>query len=236
MSSNPEPVNSDSDSDSDPGTDAVDAAEDATVGDTESLKVEIPVPSGEVRLLAGIQRRLLAVPGSRDAAISLSHIGEHALGWMALAALGIAVDRPRRGRWAMVGVGTFGAHATSVLLKRVVRRRRPDHPSVTVGVSTPSTLSFPSSHATSTTAFALLAGAASGVPVAPALVPLMCASRLVLGVHYPSDVFAGAGVGAGCAAITRAAWPTSTVQRVLPAALRTDAPAARTTHTPEEKR
>lgn len=198
--------------------------------------VEIPVPTGEVRLLAAVQKRLLAVPGSRQAAVTLSHVGEHALGWMAIAAAGMVVDPDRRGRWAMVGVGSFGAHATSVVVKRVVRRRRPDHPSVAVGVGTPSKLSFPSSHATSTSAFALLAGSVSGVPVAPALVPLMLASRLVLGVHYPSDVVAGAAVGAGCAALTRAVWPSDAVQQVLPAALRDGAVGPRATQIPEEKR
>lgn len=198
--------------------------------------VEIPVTTGEVRLLAAVQKRLLAVPGSRQAAVTLSHVGEHALGWMAIAAAGMAVDPARRGRWAMVGVGSFGAHATSVVVKRVVRRRRPDHPSVAVGVGTPSKLSFPSSHATSTTAFALLAGSVTGVPVAPALVPVMLASRLVLGVHYPSDVVAGAAVGAGCAALTRAVWPSDAVQQVLPGALRDGAAGPRATQIPEEKR
>ena len=198
--------------------------------------VEIPVTTGEVRLLAAVQKRLLAVPGSRQAAVTLSHVGEHALGWMVIAAAGMVVDPARRGRWAMVGVGSFGAHATSVVVKRVVRRRRPDHPSVAVGVGTPSKLSFPSSHATSTTAFALLAGAVTGVPVAPALVPVMLASRLVLGVHYPSDVVAGAAVGAGCAALTRAVWPSDAVQQVLPGALRDGAAGPRATQIPEEKR
>lgn len=198
-----------------------------STGPAGAPQLEIPVPTGEVRLLSEVQRRLLAVPGSREAAVMLSHVGEHALGWMAIAAVGMAADPPRRGRWAMVGVGTFSAHAASVVLKRVVRRRRPDHPAVRVGVGTPSTLSFPSSHATSTSAFALLAGAVSGVPVAPALVPVMLASRLTLGVHYPSDVLAGAAVGAGCAAVTHAAWPSPAVQRMLPAALR---------DTPEETR
>lgn len=198
--------------------------------------VEIPVPTGEVRLLAAVQKRLLAVPGSRQAAVTLSHVGEHALGWMAIAAAGMVVDPARRGRWAMVGVGSFGAHATSVVVKRVVRRRRPDHPSVAVGVGTPSKLSFPSSHATSTTAFALLAGSVAGVPVAPALVPVMLASRLVLGVHYPSDVVAGAAVGAGCAALTRAVWPSDAVQQVLPGALRDGAAGPRATQILEEKR
>ncbi|WP_314037727.1 phosphatase PAP2 family protein [Dietzia sp. CH92] len=200
------------------------------------VPVEIPVPTGEVRLLAAVQKRLLAVPGSRQTAVTLSHVGEHALGWMGIAAAGMVVDPARRGRWAMVGVGSFGAHATSVVVKRIVRRRRPDHPSVAVGVGTPSKLSFPSSHATSTTAFALLAGSVTGVPVAPALVPAMLASRLVLGVHYPSDVLAGAAVGAGCAALTRAVWPWDAVQQVLPGALRDGAAGPRATEIPEERR
>lgn len=200
------------------------------------VPVEIPVPTGEVRLLAAVQKRLLAVPGSRQTAVTLSHVGEHALGWMGIAAAGMVVDPARRGRWAMVGVGSFGAHATSVVVKRIVRRRRPDHPSVAVGVGTPSKLSFPSSHATSTTAFALLAGSVTGVPVAPALVPVMLASRLVLGVHYPSDVLAGAAVGAGCAALTRAVWPSDAVQQVLPGALRDGAAGPRATEIPEERR
>lgn len=220
MSSTPDPAT--------PATAGVSAGHGATP------TVEIPVPTGEVRLLSGIQRRLLAVPGSREAAVTLSHVGEHALGWMAIAGAGMVLDPARRGRWAMVGVGTFGAHATSVVLKRVVRRRRPDHPSVAVGVGTPSKLSFPSSHATSTTAFALLAGSVSGVPIAPALVPVMLVSRLVLGVHYPSDVLAGATVGAGCAALTRAVWPTAAVQRVLPEALREAEAGPGTTENPEE--
>lgn len=203
---------------------------------SESAAVELPVPTGEVRLLAEVQRRLLAVPGSREAAVTLSHVGEHALGWMAIAAAGMAADPARRGRWAMVGVGAFGAHATSVVVKRVVRRRRPDHPAVTVGVGTPSKLSFPSSHATSTTAFALLVGTVTGVPIAPALVPVMLASRLVLGVHYPSDVFAGAAVGAGCAALTRAVWPSGVVQNVLPEVLRDGAAGPGATQNSEEKR
>jgi len=82
----------------------------------------------------------------------------------------------------------------------VVRRPRPDHPSVRVGVTTPSRLSFPSSHATSTTAAAVLLGRLTGVPLAAVLVPPMLLSRLVLGVHYPSDVLAGAALGAGSAA------------------------------------
>lgn len=178
---------------------------------SESIEVEfspIGAVRGEAKILVGIQRALINRPGAVSAARGLSHFGEHSLGWLAIAGAGVAVSAARgdiegRNRWAMAGVGAFGAHAASVVIKRVVRRKRPHHPDITIGVSTPSKLSFPSSHATSTTAAAILIGRAAGFDrtVLPAvIVPPMLMSRLVLGVHYPTDVIGGALIGATCAA------------------------------------
>ena len=86
-----------------------------------------------------------------------------------------------------------------MLIKRVVRRERPHHPAIAVNVGTPSRLSFPSAHATSTTAASILLGRATGLPLPAILVPPMALSRLVLGVHYPSDVLTGVAVGAAVA-------------------------------------
>ena len=94
----------------------------------------------------------------------------------------------RRRAWLVAGGGAFAAHAAAVVIKRVVRRQRPHHPAVAVNVGTPSRLSFPSAHATSTTAAAVLLARATGLPLPAVLVPPMALSRLVLGVHYPSDV------------------------------------------------
>lgn len=165
-------------------------------------------PSGETRILVGVQKALADRPGVLATARGLSHFGEHSLGWVGLAAAGATVaqvrgDEPARNKWIAAGVGAFGAHAASVVIKRVVRRRRPDDFRVRVGVGTPSKLSFPSSHATSTTAAAVLIGRAAGLPpvaLPGLLVPPMLLSRLVLGVHYPSDVIGGALIGATCAA------------------------------------
>ncbi|WP_438947162.1 phosphatase PAP2 family protein [Tsukamurella asaccharolytica] len=160
--------------------------------------------SPEEMILVGVQAQLADRPGVVPAARGLSHFGEHSLGWLGLAALGAVVQPQRRRQYVTAGVGAFVAHAASVVIKRIVRRKRPDHPYITVGVGTPSKLSFPSSHATSSTAGAILLGRASGVPggavLAPAaIVPPMLASRLVLGVHYPTDVAAGAAIGAATA-------------------------------------
>ena len=155
----------------------------------------------EVSALATVQYAVGRRPGMLPGARGLSHFGEHALGWMAISALGAAIDRDRGREWLGVGAGAVAAHAASIVIKRVVRRPRPDSPAVQVGVSTPSQLSFPSSHATSSTAAAVLIGRLTGLPLAAVVVPPMLLSRLVLGVHYPSDVLAGAGVGAATAAV-----------------------------------
>ncbi|WP_216902667.1 phosphatase PAP2 family protein [Nocardia alni] len=181
-------------------------AHDAT-GRAHGLHV-VPDPqtrSTEVKILNVVQGTIGSKPAVVKAARGMSHFGEHALGWMAIGALGAVVDKPRRRQWAGVAVGAFGAHAASVVIKRVVRRPRPHDPSVQVNVSTPSKLSFPSSHATSTTAAAVLLGRLTGLPLPAVLVPPMLLSRVVLGVHYPSDVLAGSALGAASAAAVLAA-------------------------------
>ena len=156
----------------------------------------------ESHVLEKIQDVAFDAPGVLPTARGLSHFGEHALGWMALSALGAGVNYAKpaaRRQWAYVGVGAFSAHAASVVIKRIVRRQRPDYDYVKVGVKTPSKLSFPSSHATSTSAFLVGAAHVMGTPAPLVGVPVMMASRMVLGVHYPSDTALGALLGAATA-------------------------------------
>ncbi|RNE50067.1 phosphatase PAP2 family protein [Corynebacterium alimapuense] len=134
-------------------------------------------------------------PGVVKTARSLSHFGEHSLGWLGLAALGAGLDRPRRRQWVALGVSAFSAHAASVVIKRVIRRARPHDPRIRIGVDTPSKLSFPSSHATSTSAALASLARLSGSALPLAGIPVMMGSRMVLGVHYPSDTLAGALLG-----------------------------------------
>jgi membrane-associated phospholipid phosphatase len=158
-------------------------------------------PAGEVAMLVGVQSRL-ATPPVLTVARGMSHFGEHAAGWVALSAIGALLSKTRRREWLLVGVGAVAAHGAAIAIKLAVRRRRPHHPDIAVNVSTPSALSFPSAHATSSTAAAMLLCRATRSPLPLLAVPLMALSRLVLGVHYPTDVLAGAAVGAAVAQAT----------------------------------
>lgn len=158
----------------------------------------------EADLLVALQDAVVhtpAGPSVQAAARGLSHFGEHSLGWLALSAAGAVAQRgsrdPRTGRdaWLALGAAAFTAHAASVVLKRIVRRKRPHDPRITVGVGTPSSLSFPSSHATSTAAALVALSRITGSRAPLAGIPVMMASRLVLGVHYPTDVCAGVALG-----------------------------------------
>lgn len=163
-----------------------------------------PWTDREVDILVATQSRIGSAP-VMAAARAASRFGEHAGGWLVAATVLAAVDRDRRAVWVRAGAAAFGAHAAAVVLKRVVRRRRPESERVTVGVGTPSALSFPSAHAASTTAFLVAA-----TPVVPGWAAAagsggMSLSRLVLGVHYPTDVAVGAVIGA------TAGWAAHTV-------------------------
>jgi membrane-associated phospholipid phosphatase len=166
--------------------------------------VDVPPMAAEVRVLEAVQGALARPPVVRVAR-GMSFFGEHAAGWLAMGAIGALVDRRRRRDWIAATAAVAVAHGASVGVKRVVRRPRPDDPRVQVHVGTPSRLSFPSAHATSTTAAAVLFGALLRKPLAAVVVPAMALSRMVLGVHYPTDVLAGSALGAAVAAVARRA-------------------------------
>lgn len=142
-------------------------------------------------------------------AMALSHFGEHALGWLAIGAAGTLLDTPRRRRWARATCAVAAAHGGNIAVKRVVRRPRPDLADLPARTRTPSALSFPSAHAAST--FAAVTAFGPLLPRLPwrALGGAMALSRVVLGVHYPSDVLAGAVLGVAVGTMGRAAQPSS---------------------------
>jgi membrane-associated phospholipid phosphatase len=150
----------------------------------------------EGRIVVAVQR-LAEVPGALQTSRALSAFGDHALGWLALGAVAAVADPASRCEWVRGGATVFAAHAASVVIKRAVRRPRPHSDGVEVFAHTPGRFSFPSSHAAAVAAAAAVFGPRPGRLFGRIVLAPMAASRLVLGVHYPTDIAAGAALGYG---------------------------------------
>jgi undecaprenyl-diphosphatase len=132
-----------------------------------------------------------------------SRLGEHGALWLALGAAGVAVDDDNRSRWARATAAVAVAYVCSTAIKLVVGRRRPAVEDLPHLMATPTGLSFPSSHASSSFAAArAYGGLLPSVPLYGTAVA-MALSRVYLGVHYPSDIAAGAGVGTAIGSLGR---------------------------------
>jgi membrane-associated phospholipid phosphatase len=159
---------------------------------------------------AAAGRALRALPHHpvSDRALTLcSQAQEHAACWLALGVVGAAVDTRRWRDWLRATGAVAVTEMTGQGIKRVVRRPRPPEDARGDRPPTPSRYSFPSAHTAAATAAAivfppllprtplLIAAAATGV------------SRPYLGVHYPSDVVAGAALGSSIGATLRRGTP-----------------------------
>ena len=162
-----------------------------------------------------LARRIVARQNSAAAAVlpRLSNTANHGGIWMALAgATAILGDRAGR-RAAMrglVSVGIASAVANGLLKPLFPRTRPPVDPGALPSiVRRPTSSSFPSGHAA--TAFAFAGGVSIEAPALRVPFSVLAASvaysRITTGVHYPSDVLAGATIGLATAAVTTKIWP-----------------------------
>jgi membrane-associated phospholipid phosphatase len=152
-------------------------------------------------------------PGLDEALGRLSRAADFSKLWLGSASA-LAVFGGEQGRRA-AGNGLASLALTSALVNAVLKplwgRRRPERVKHRVPfarrVRMPKTRSFPSGHAAS--GFAFATGVATEAPLAggllTALAALVAYSRVHTGVHYPSDVVAGAVIGAALSPIATAA-------------------------------
>ena len=134
--------------------------------------------------------------------------------WFSVASiLALRKGKPRRA--AMRGVVAIGFASASANLvgKQLFPRRRPAAellPTYRRLTKRPTSSSFPSGHSASAVAFTTALAMESpvlGLAVAP-VAAAVAYSRVHTGVHWPTDVAAGAAIGVAAGLVTRRWWPT----------------------------
>ena len=147
------------------------------------------------------QNRLTRRPGLRACATLVSTC---TAGWLYLPlAIAVIIADPRKGATVVLAAGLAVALAQAVyaLGKRFVARPRPftsDQTIESLGVPLDQ-YSFPSGHCMTSATVCVAIGTAfpSSIPAGFALVVLVGWARIACAHHYPTDVVAGAALGAG---------------------------------------
>ena len=167
--------------------------------------------AAERRLCLRLNRSVASVATRKFFAV-VSQLGDGVFWYGLLAALPLAYGRAGLRASAQMGVAALLGVVIYLVLKTRLVRERPyiTHLDIEAHVAPLDRYSFPSGHTLHAVCFTLLA--VSHFPwLAILLAPvalLIAASRVILGLHYPSDVLAGAVIGAALAGPVHAITPS----------------------------
>jgi len=126
----------------------------------------------------------------------LGKTGNNGAVWVAIGAALAVLDSSQREAWLICAVLGPVAIGLNYVVKLIVRRPRPVLEGLPPLGGAPSSLSLPSAHATSS--FAVATAMTRVEPIAAfafLLATALALGRPYLGMHYPSDVLAGALLG-----------------------------------------
>lgn len=154
-----------------------------------------PIENADLRLLRLMRTRGHS-PGMVSAAKALGKAGNNGLVWVVLGVALALLDPSRRESWLICAVLGPIAIALNYGIKKLVRRPRPKLDGLPPLGGAPTSLSFPSAHALSSFAVATAMVRVDPATAGALVVALALAlDRPYLGMHYPSDVLAGALLG-----------------------------------------
>jgi undecaprenyl-diphosphatase len=135
-------------------------------------------------------------PGLEEAAKALGRAGNNAAVWIVLGLVLALIDSPQREAWLICAALGPLAIVLNYGIKLLVRRPRPVLDGLPPLGGAPSSLSFPSAHALSSFAVATAMFRVDPATAGALVVALaLSLGRPYLGMHYPSDVLAGALLG-----------------------------------------
>jgi len=135
-------------------------------------------------------------PGIESAAKALGRAGNNGTVWVALGVVLALLDPERRESWLICAALAPLAIVLNYGVKLLVRRPRPVLEGLPPLGGAPSSLSFPSAHAFSSFAVATAMMRVDPATAGALVVALaLSLGRPYLGMHYPSDVLAGALLG-----------------------------------------
>jgi membrane-associated phospholipid phosphatase len=151
----------------------------------------------DYRLLR-VMRTRWHTPGLERAANALGRAGNNGAIWVVLCLLALAGSDSNGEAWFICALLAPIAIALNYMVKLIVKRPRPVLEGLPPLGGAPSSLSFPSAHATSSFAVATAMTRVDSLgALAFVLALALSLGRPYLGMHYPSDVLAGALLGIG---------------------------------------
>ncbi|HWT93949.1 MAG TPA: phosphatase PAP2 family protein [Solirubrobacteraceae bacterium] len=181
-------------------------------GATRSLRARLAagplvrrIALADLRISTFVRTRL-DLPHAHGPIKAYTTAGEHAALWYAIGTVAmLRADPATAARWRRAMLSVFVTQLVNTAVKTVFRRRRPLVEDLPALVKVPTSLSFPSAH--SSTSFC---AARTYSALAPGRAPLlygaaaaMAASRVYVGVHYPTDIAVGAALGTAIGSVAR---------------------------------